>query len=255
MALIGNRSVLLKSPGRYFGGSTVSDNRSNFGTPGSVRGRFAGGFSQLSATPRGYRPPYSWIIAIKPGELASANAISGAGTFAGPGTMGVNGQGALTGSGDITAAVGQLIVSALASLTGSGGITDADLRGYLNAVAALAGAGQIGGALAALGWIAGDTSGSGTASSTARATGTLAAEIKSYGDLTPEGVRDAVWQKIIEAGFSAEQILRIVAAHAAGAATGLEGSNPQFTGLDGSTVRIDGTYAAGTRTIDALNGG
>jgi len=24
--------------------------------------------------------------------------------------------------------------------------------------------------------------------------------------------------------------------------------------LDGSTVRIDGTYAAGTRTIDALNG-
>lgn len=41
---------------------------------------------------------------------------------------------------------------------------------------------------------------------------------------------------------------------AAGSATGLEGSNPQFTGLDGTTVRIDGTYSAGTRTIDALNG-
>ena len=40
----------------------------------------------------------------------------------------------------------------------------------------------------------------------------------------------------------------------AGAATGLEGANPQFTGLDGSTIRIDGTYSAGTRTIDALDG-
>lgn len=28
----------------------------------------------------------------------------------------------------------------------------------------------------------------------------------------------------------------------------------QFTGLDGTTVRIDGTYSAGTRTIDALDG-
>lgn len=46
----------------------------------------------------------------------------------------------------------------------------------------------------------------------------------------------------------------ILAAHAAGAATGLEGANPQFTGLDGTTVRIDGSYSAGTRVIDALDG-
>lgn len=65
---------------------------------------------------------------------------------------------------------------------------------------------------------------------------------------------DAVWSKLIEAGFSAEQILRIIAASAAGAATGLEGTNPQFKGIDGTTVRIDGTYSAGTRTIDTLNG-
>ena len=41
---------------------------------------------------------------------------------------------------------------------------------------------------------------------------------------------------------------------AAGSATGLENGNPQFTGLDGVTVRIDGAYSAGTRTIDSLNG-
>jgi hypothetical protein len=72
--------------------------------------------------------------------------------------------------------------------------------------------------------------------------------------LTPAGIANTVWSKIIEAGFSAEQIMRLLAAQAAGSATGLESSNPQFTGLDGSTVRIDGTYSAGTRTIDSLNG-
>jgi hypothetical protein len=72
--------------------------------------------------------------------------------------------------------------------------------------------------------------------------------------LTPDGIANAVWSKLIEAGFTAEEIIRLLAAHAAGSATGLEGSNPQFTGLDGATVRIDGTYAGGNRTIDALNG-
>ena len=72
--------------------------------------------------------------------------------------------------------------------------------------------------------------------------------------LTPAGIANSVWGKVIEAGFSADQILRILAAQAAGTATGLEGANPQFIGLDGTTVRIDGGYAAGTRTIDALNG-
>jgi hypothetical protein len=75
-----------------------------------------------------------------------------------------------------------------------------------------------------------------------------------YAELSPQNLAVAVWERIIEAGFTAEQILRLIAAHAAGAATGLEGSNPQFTGLDGITVRIDGTYSAGTRTIDALDG-
>jgi hypothetical protein len=82
----------------------------------------------------------------------------------------------------------------------------------------------------------------------------LSGESTPYTELSPENLAVAVWNRIIEAGFSAEQVLRIVAAHAAGAATGLEGSNPQFTGLDGTTLRIDGTYSGGTRTIDALDG-
>ena len=72
--------------------------------------------------------------------------------------------------------------------------------------------------------------------------------------LTSTTVGPAVWRTIIEAGYTAEQILRIIAAQAAGAATGLEGTNPQFTGLDGTTIRIDGTYSGGTRSIDNLDG-
>jgi hypothetical protein len=72
--------------------------------------------------------------------------------------------------------------------------------------------------------------------------------------LTNSGIANSVWSKVIEAGFTADKILRLVAAHAAGSATGLEGANPQFTGLDGVTLRIDGSYSAGTRTIDFLDG-
>jgi hypothetical protein len=74
------------------------------------------------------------------------------------------------------------------------------------------------------------------------------------GGLTQQQVADAVWTRAIEAGFTAEQILRILAAEAAGTATGLEGANPVFKGLDGTTTRIDGGYNAGVRTINSRNG-
>lgn len=115
MALIGNRSVLLKSPGRYFGGSTVSDNRSNFGTPGSTRGRYFSGFPAINATPSGYRPPYSWIIAIKNGEMSSTNAAVLSVAGAGAGAMGVPIDGTASFLIDTNTPAGQLISSAIGS--------------------------------------------------------------------------------------------------------------------------------------------
>ena len=198
MALLGNRSVLLKSPGRYFGGSTVSDNRSNFGTPGSTRGRFFGGFPQTSATPSGYRPPYSWVLPVKPGELASVNNLTGGSSVALSMAAGVNGDATLTGAGSITQATGQLVISMVATLAGTGTVAAADLRGYLNAVATLSGAGSLTGPLRALAWLQSAVAGSGTISNaTPYATGTLAATIRGYSDLTPEGIRDKVWDALL----------------------------------------------------------
>ena len=198
MALLGNRSVLLKSPGRYFGGSTVSENRSNFGTPGSTRGRFFGGFPQTSATPSGYRPPYSWVLPVKPGELASVNNLTGGSSVALSMAAGVNGDATLTGAGSITQATGQLVISMVATLAGTGTVAAADLRGYLNAVATLSGAGSLTGPLRALAWLQSAVAGSGTISNaTPYATGTLAATIRGYSDLTPEGIRDKVWDALL----------------------------------------------------------
>ena len=198
MALIGNRSVLLKSPGRYFGGATVSDNRSNFGTPGSTRGRFFGGFPQTSATPSGYRPPYSWVLPVKPGELASVNNLTGGSSVALSMAAGVNGDATLTGAGSITQATGQLVISMVATLAGTGTVAAADLRGYLNAAATLSGAGTLTGPLRALAWLQAAVTGGGSVSSaTPYATGSLAATIRGYSDLTPEGIRDKVWDALL----------------------------------------------------------
>lgn len=139
----------------------------------------------------------------------------------GTATISIDGTAAIVATLNATGAVtisidGNVALGAEASITGTGTIT---LDGHADAMA--------------VGYMTGTTEEAG---------------------LTPSGIARAVWQQIIEAGFSAEEIVRLLAAHAAGSATGLEGSNPQFTGLDGITVRIDGTYAAGTRTIDALNG-
>lgn len=57
----------------------------------------------------------------------------------------------------------------------------------------------------------------------------------------------------IEAGLTVEQVLRILLAHAAGSATGLDGA-AIFKSQDGATNRIVGTISGGTRTISSVDG-
>ena len=62
-----------------------------------------------------------------------------------------------------------------------------------------------------------------------------------------------MWAKLLEAGFSAGDIMRILAAVAAGDATGLD-TNPSFTGLDDATTRVAGNRSSGTRTMTTVDG-
>lgn len=249
-----NTTIFAQYPLRRLGGAFCQE-RSLFGRT-DKRNWFASentSRDQKSGFPDGTLAPGTALLAQKDGGIASRNNIAGLGVITSSGTLGLNAAGSLSGTGDLTA-IGQLIVSALASLSGSGAISNADAKAYLNALASLSGNGAITASVAALGWLTSGLTGTGDTTGTARATGALDATIRGYSDLTPEGIRDKVWQAVIEAGYSAEQILRLLSAHAAGSATGLEGANPQFKGLDGVTTRIDGSYSGGTRTINTLNG-
>lgn len=195
MALLGNYSVLNKNPGRSFGGSTVSDNRSEYGKSGALRGRYCqtGGFSALTSVPSGYRPPYSWQIAIESGALSSTNLIVGEGALSGAGARGVNAAATLPGDGSLSA-VGQLVVSAVATLAGSGDIPSANLLAVLNAAATLAGSSDIPAAdLLAKGWMAATAPGEGSVVSTLTATAECVAAIQPFSDLSPESLSSAVW--------------------------------------------------------------
>ena len=275
MALIGNRSVLNKTPGRFLNAG-VATFRSEFNKHGMQR---SAAYSLLSAIPNGHLSPSAWVLPRTSGGMSSINfttaTVSGSGLAVGGITT--------TGTSSITLtfadAAGQLIASgggaATFSLTSNNPLLTASINGTGTATALVSTNTPTLGALA-------DGSGAVTITVTGTNSGRLPANDASplrtgsasfslSGSLTPyaigqmsgttaeagltnTGIANSVWSKVVESGFSAEQILRIIAAQAAGSATGLENGNPQFTGLDGVTVRIDGAYSAGTRTIDSLNG-
>jgi hypothetical protein len=256
--LLGNYSVLNKSPGMFLGGSTTSVEpkvRSAFGKSGANRNRFfvdsLTTALSLYSVPEGCYVGKAWILPQKSGSISGQNStfLTFGGTGAGSKGRNITGTTALTFGASGT---GGLISSASGSASLTMGVTGALFASKavigtsgisMAAMGAITAKGNIGAVAGitlhaswtpyAVGWISGTTAESG---------------------LTPTGIANAVWQKVIEAGYSADQILRLLAAHSAGAATGLEGANPQFMGLDGVTTRIDGTYSAGTRTIDSLNG-
>ena len=252
MPLIGNRSVLNKSPGRFLNAG-VATLRSTFNKHGMQRNAYEV-FDDKSAIPVGHLAPSAWVLPKTAGGMSSINS---AGIVLTPVALAVGGitttaeatititiadaDGQLISSGEGTASLS--ILSNTPLLTASiGGIGEATFTITTNTPLLGAIADGYGGALLTM---------SGTL--TPYAVGSMSGTTEEAG-LTNAGIANSVWGKVIEAGFSADQILRLLAAHAAGSATGLEGANPQFTGLDGLTLRIDGAYSAGTRTIDALNG-
>ncbi len=243
-------------------GATASNNAypsarmANYARTGAIRNLTAGqGITDDKVgLPSGNRHPSAWMMPQKGGALAARNTITGEGDASITMASGVNGEASLTGAGDLTG-TGALIVSLVAALTGSGTITNASAIAFLQLAASLAGAGDLAGAATAIGHAAAALQGDGDASGTATALGTLAASIVVTGTgLSTANVGAAVWAQVIEAGFTAEQILRVLAAFAAGDGADLEGGNPEFTGLDGATTRIAGTYSAGTRNVTSVNG-
>ncbi len=209
----------------------------------------------LAAFPHGYNSEAAFLLPITAGGLASTRQILGVGSVSADALAVKLAVAALTGSGELSA-TGSLIVQLVAALSGDGTITAANLQAFLAAVASLTGSGSVSASATGLGALLSALTGSGAVDLTPAAFGELDADLVVTGTgLTTANVGEAVWAKVIEAGFTAEQVLRLIAAVSAGNATGLESGSPSFEGLDESTTRVAGTYSSGTRSIGTRDGG
>jgi hypothetical protein len=267
-------------------GATVSNNgypstaMGNHYRTGATRNILASaaGISNLTSLPVGTRHPNCWMMPQKPGALSAINQVSGSGTITTTALAVKLATADISGAGSLTA-LGGLIVQALADLSGSGDITDADIKAFLAAVASIGGTGGVSDAEATgLGELVCALTGLGTtAGSTATGIGELDADIVVTGTgLTTGNVGQAVWAaiaaannvagtmgeklndagsasnpwtEVIESGYTAAEILRLLAAVAQGDASGLENGSPTFKSLDGSKDRVVGTYSNGDRAI------
>lgn len=236
MALICNGNQFRCSGIQSYGATAVlsaypSAHHGNFHMTGKMRNISAGEgiTNDLTGIPSGYRHPAAWMMPQKAGRISSHNNTQGTSTAS---AIPISLQGLINGTCTVSATVAAVLLMAGQS---DGSSTASLTKG-------------------AKGWLIGESDGVTTVSLASHAYGELVGSITPFTELSPENLASAVWSQAIEAGYSAAEIIRILAAFAAGSATGLEGADPQFTGIDGVTLRIDGAYSGGTRTIDSLNG-
>ena len=260
MALLGNYSVLQKIPSRFRAGTTTSvENgiRSNYKTSGTRRNftlqSMASTAKATVAFPTGYYPPYTWMLPEVAGELGTTpQAIVGSVSLTSSNLAGgLYGVSSISGSGDVTAAALALIAGLISNITGTGDVTGASPTGALGATCSLTGTGSVSsadlGALASM--LAPLTGSGGVTAAVPTAPADLSADIKSYGDLTPQGLSDAVWSAILESGLTANQLMRIISSALAGKVSGAEGTTVVFRDVGDTTDRITATVdSSGNRT-------
>ena len=179
--------------------------------------------------------------------------VSGSGDVTNAALIGVQSAfmvAALSGSGSVSALVNAL-GTLQASVSGSGNITNAAGVAALPLGASLSGSGDITGNanLNALGNLLAGLAGSSSLSPTLNAIGVMGATIKSYSDLTAQGAADAVWAQLLEGGYSAEQLMRLLSAALAGKVSGASGTTVTIRDINDLVDRIVATVdTSGDRT-------
>ena len=207
-----------------------------------------------NAVPVGAAHPVAWLPARKTGGLGSRNESDFAFSI---GTLalaeGRNLEATTTITWSVPDAQLQLVVSAEGTAAITFTVADAALAGALSAegttsFAFTVSTSTLGAIMDALG-TAGITF-SGSAEATA--IGHMDGDISPFTELSPESLAANVLNAVVEGEVTLAQVLRILMAHAAGDATGLE-TSPEFMSRDGLTTRIAGTISGGTRTITTFD--
>jgi len=244
--------------------------RANIYTTDTLRSGF-----DKSALPNGYNTESAWYAAFKTGGMGSTLNIVGSGS-ASANILAVKLlQASITGDGELTA-TGSLIVQLLAAINGTGAVTDADIQAFLLMVASIGGSGDMDGTITGLAELLADLTGTGTledsvitglaemiADLVVTGTGLTTANVGSavwganaaannvagtMGEkLNDAGGASNPWTEVIESGYTAADILKLLAAATSGKMT-VAGSSITFTGIDGVTERIAATMSGGGRS-------
>lgn len=267
------------SPFRTYAGATVSylNGRApaNDYRTGRLR-NIAFLTSRQVALPQGNLAPSAWMLPQTGGGMSMRTV--GAGTLAAGLIPSYPMSIDLTGAGDLDATAG-LVVSMLLAMAGAGDLTatiegrlnasidmtgsgdlDANLSGLGNMVVELLGAGDLDATIAAFGDMTIDIVVTGTGLSTANVGqavwGALAAANNvpnTMGEkLNDAGSASNPWTEVIESGYTAAEILRLLAAYAAGKTTvddlGGGFATVTFRDLGDTKDRIVGDMAGSERT-------
>lgn len=186
----------------------------------------------------------------------------------------------MTGSGDL-AATAALVVAMSIAMTGSGDLA-ATILGRLNASLDLTGSGDLSASMTGIANLGLDLTGSGDLDATIAAYGNMAIDIVVTGTgLSTANVGPAVWSalaaannvpgtmgeklndagsasnpwtEVLEGGYTAGDLQRLMAAALLGELSGAPGGPIEIKGVDGSTVRITATVdSSGNRLAVILD--
>lgn len=203
MGLLGN-GFRHNLTGKLFGGTSldganpsVHEYRGHL--TACMRNQFAGeaGLNATASVPDGCRHPVAWVMPRTAGGLSSRGSIVGSGGATSAMQSGYNIDAALSGSGGVSSATMGLIVSISAALTASGGISSASVQALASMVAELTGSGTATATAQGLASLGAALTGTGDVIANNTALMDIVAQIRGYGDLTPEGIRDTVWQAVL----------------------------------------------------------
>lgn len=256
------------------GGSCFSDRM-----PTGIQRASSWFFGEYAGRPIGNLAPSSWMLPQKSGAMSmrafgsssmSANLIptrpmsmdlTGSGDFSATAALAVAMAMALTGSGSMTMAIeGRL--NMLLDMTGSGDM-EADLSGFANMAIEMLGQGDLEATIAAYGNMELDIVVTGTGLSTANVGPAVWAALAASNNvagtmgekLNDAGSASNPWTEVIESGYTAAEILKILAAVLAGEVSGAGTGTETFKGLDGTTDRVISTNdSSGNRTNVDIDG-
>ncbi len=134
MPILGNRSVLHKSPGRFISGREAVL-RSGFNKHGMMRGAY-GSYDAKSATPNGHLAPSAWVPPKTAGGMSSRNVTGLSVGLAGLAVGGITTDAAASISISFADASGELISSGSGTAVMTFTVADALLTASLDGIGA-----------------------------------------------------------------------------------------------------------------------